>query len=57
MCLKRHYKIKNMSHLQSPVQAARYLHNIPNYDRIVGKFIFNDDIYILQNGYYILINN
>ena len=35
-----------MSHLQSPVQAARYLHNIPNYDRTVGKFIFNDDIYI-----------
>ena len=57
MCLQRRYKIKDMSHLQSPVQAARFLHTIPNYDRTVGKFTFDNDIYILQNGYYILINN
>ena len=46
-------KIKDLSHLKSPVQAARYCHTIKNYDNNIGKFLYENEIYILnKNGYY-----
>ena len=55
MCFPKYRKIKDLSYFESPVQAARYLHQLKNYDRDIGKFIYNDDIYILHNTHYILI--
>ena len=45
--------VKDMSYMKSPVQAARYLHQIKNYDEEVGEFIWNGSRFILSgDGYY-----
>ena len=39
--------------MKSPVQAARYAHGIKNYDKRVGKFIWQEQLYaISDDGFY-----
>ena len=46
-------EIRDVSYMKSPVQAARYLHRVKNYDEKVGEFIWRDTRFILaEDGYY-----
>jgi len=50
---KKNFGIKDMSYMTTPVEAARYLHQIKNYDEEVGEFIWNGSRFILSSdGYY-----
>ena len=43
----------DLSYLISPVLAAKICHKIKNYDKMVGKFKYNSDIFIInRQGYY-----
>jgi hypothetical protein len=57
MCFNfTNYKcVKDMSSFESPVQAAHYLHNLKNYDNDIGKFKYNDQVFVINNfGYYVI---
>ena len=46
-------EVKDMSYMTTPVQAARYLHQLKNYDDKVGEFIWHGAKFILTgDGYY-----
>ena len=50
---KKNFGIKDMSYMTTPIEAARYLHQIKNYDEEVGEFIWNGSRFILSSdGYY-----
>lgn len=51
------YSSKDLSHLQSPVQAARYVHSLKNYDKNIGKFKYNEDYYVINDDGYYVIND
>ena len=56
-CFPKYY-IKDLSHLKSPVQAARYAHSLKDYDENVGKFKYEEDYYVINDdGYYTMIQD
>jgi len=51
--LEKNIEIKDMSYMTSPVQAARYLHQVKNYDKEVGEFVWYKSRFILSyDGHY-----
>ena len=51
-------EMRDYSHLISPVQAARYAHQIKGYDVSVGKFYWRGEVYAINDkGYYNQVTN
>jgi len=49
------FEPRDLSHMQSPVQAARYAHRIKHYDNAVGQFTWENEVYVLgQDKHYVL---
>jgi len=51
------YELKDLSYIETPVQAAKYAHGLKKYDEQIGQFLYQGDIYKINdyNGFYNLI--